>query len=275
MAPGRRGAKGLERSVKIATPLDRDSPEPLHRQLAAALEHAIRSGALAPGDRLESESELAARYGVSRITLRQAVGTLVDRQLLVRRQGKGTFVTTPTVRHDLKRLHGLLGSLFSQADGASTQLMRYELRRPASDVAAALGLAPRGKALLLERRYLIHDTPVAFTQAWLAAAVAAVPRMKAELLSTEDMIREAGLRIAATEVSIRADTAGARIGRLLKVSAQAPVLVFGRHAHAIDGRAKEVGRIWFRADRYQFVCSTTGSTSSADLFDIQDVSEKA
>jgi GntR family transcriptional regulator len=260
--------------LNLAMPLDRDSPEPLHRQLAAALEHAIRSGALAPGHRLDSEGELAARFGVSRITLRQAVGALVERQLLVRRQGKGTFVTAPTVRHDLKRLHGLLGSLFSQAEGASAQLLRYELRRPAGDVAAALGLGRRGKALLLERRYLIQETPVALTQAWLAAEVAVVPRMKAELLSTEDMIRAAGLRIASTEVSIRADAAGARIGRLLKIPAQAPVLVFGRHARGPDGRAQELGRVWFRSDRYQFVCSAAGSVPAADLFGIQHVAEK-
>jgi GntR family transcriptional regulator len=255
-------------------PLDRDSPEPLHRQLAAALEHAIRSGVLAPGHRLESESELAARYGVSRITLRQAVGALVDRQLLVRRQGKGTFVTAPAVRHDLKRLHGLLGSLFSQAQGASAQLMRYELRRPASDVAAALGLPSRGKAVLLERLYLIDGTPVALTQAWLAAEVAALPRMKAELLSTEDMMREAGLRITATEVSIRAEAAGKRVGRILELSAHAPVLVFGRRALDGDGAVKELGRVWFRSDRYQFICSAAGPTASAGLFDIQHVTEK-
>ncbi len=264
----------MERRVKPAMPLDRDSPEPLHRQLAAALEQAIRSGVLASGHRLESESELAARYGVSRITLRQAVGALVDRQLLVRRQGKGTFVTAPTVRHDLKHLHGLLGSLFSQAQGASAQLMHYELRRPASDVAAALGLAPRGKALLLERLYLIDGAPVALTQAWLAAEVAALPRMKAELLSTEDMMREAGLRIAATEVSIRADTAGKRVGGLLRISAHAPVLVFGRRALDRDDAVKELGRVWFRSDRYQFICSAAGPAASAGLFDIRHVTEK-
>ena len=67
--------------------------------------------------------------------------SLVNKQLLVRKQGKGTFVTVPAVRHDLRRLHGLLGSLFSQAEGASARLLHYEMRVPPADVAEALGLA--------------------------------------------------------------------------------------------------------------------------------------
>jgi GntR family transcriptional regulator len=273
MTPDRPPAK--RNAVAAKTPsLKRDSPEPLHRQLAALLEDAIRSGGLKPGDRLDSESMLTARYGVSRITLRQAVGALVDKQILVRKQGKGTFVTAPAVRHDLRKLHGLLGSLFAQAEGASTRLLRYELRRPTRAIARELGLSLRGKALLLERLYLIDGAPVALTEAWLVPGVAALPRLKAELTSTEDMMRETGIRIVSTRVSIRAEAAGARVGRQLKISAQAPVLVFGRRALGADGNAKEVGRMWFCSERYQFVCASDGA-APANLFDIQDLAERA
>src|SRR5688572_11241600 len=131
--------------------LSRSSPEPLYRQLAGHLEQEIRSGRLKPGDRLEPESSLAGRFRVSRITLRQAVADLVRKELVVRKQGKGTFVTGPAVQHDLRRTHGLLGSLFSQADGASARLLRYELRAPPADIAALLGLAAREAALRLDR----------------------------------------------------------------------------------------------------------------------------
>jgi GntR family transcriptional regulator len=272
MTPERPPAK--RNAVATKTPsLKRVSPEPLHRQLAVLLEDAIRSGALRPGDRLDSESVLTARYGVSRITLRQAVGALVDKQILVRKQGKGTFVTAPAVRHDLKNLHGLLGSLFAQADGASARLLRYELRRPPLAIAAELGLRGAAKAVLLERLYLIDGAPVALTEAWLVPEVAVLPRLKAELTSTENMMREVGIRIISTEVSIRAEAAGGR-ARELRVGAKAPVLVFGRRALGADGMAKELGRMWFCSDRYQFVCASEGA-APANLFDIQDLSEKA
>ncbi len=264
------GARKSQSSVVLS----RSSPEPLYRQLASHLEGIIRSGALKPGDRLDSEGALAERYGVSRITIRQAVQALVQKQIVVRKQGKGTFVTTPTVRHDLKRLHGLLGSLFSQAEGASARLLHYELRIPPADIAESLALKPQTKALSLERLYLIDNKPVALTQAWLDPAVAELPRMKAELISTEDMMRAVGVHIASTQVAIRAETAGARVGRLLKIAPRASVLGLRRKAFGADGAAKEIGRVWFCSDSYQFVCSTQSTDPTGSLFDIRNVGER-
>jgi GntR family transcriptional regulator len=255
--------------------LSRSSPEPLYRQLAGVLESAIRGGGLKPGDRLDSETVLTARYGVSRITLRQAVEALVRKQILVRKQGKGTFVTAPAVRHDLKRLHGMLGSLFSQADGASARLLRYELRVPPAEIAEALGTRPRERALSLERLYLIDGKPVAFTEVWLIPDVAALPRAKAELISTEDMMRAVGIRIASTQVSVRAEAAGASVGQLLKLSPRAPVLGLRRKAFSADGAAMEVGCVWFCSDRYELFCSTQSAAVSESLFDIRNVAERA
>ena len=122
--------------------LTRSSPEPLYRQLAQHLESAI-GRKLTPGDRLDSEGQLADRFGVSRITVRQAIEELARKQLVVRKQGKGTFVTKPAVKHDLRRLHGLLASLFAQSDAASTELLRYELATPPPNIVQALNLNAR------------------------------------------------------------------------------------------------------------------------------------
>src|SRR3954469_9538928 len=135
------------RANPSSTALSRSSPEPLHRQLAELLANTIRSRAFKPGERLPLESGLAQRYGVSRITLRQAVGALVHQKLVVRRQGKGTFVTAPSVRHDLKRLHRLFGSLLSQAERASARILRFELRRPPADIAELLQLSAGADAV--------------------------------------------------------------------------------------------------------------------------------
>ena len=263
----------MTRRANRAAALNRSSPEPLHRQLATLLESVIRSGVLNTGDRLPSEAALMKRYGVSRITLRQAVGALVDKQILLRKQGKGTFVTGPTVRHDLKRLHGLLGSLFSQAEGATARLLRYQLERPPSDIATQFRLPAGAKALAISRLYLIDDRPVAVTDSWLAPEVAAVPRVKAELISTEDMLASVGIRIGSTQVAIRAVAAGARLGRLLKTSPRAPVLEFDRKVFGSDGAAKQIGYIWFCSDRYQLVSSTNGSGAMEGLFDLHNVWE--
>lgn len=255
--------------------LSRSSPEPLYRQLSDSLERSIRIGRLKPGDRLDSEGVLAQRFAVSRITLRQAVDALVRKQLLVRKQGKGTFVTAPSVKHDLRRLHGLLGSLFAQSDTASTRLLRYEPAIPPANIAELLNLSRGRKALALDRLYLIAGKPVAFGQSWLAPEVAALPRVKAELISTEDMMREAGIRVAASQVAIRAEAAGTNVGKLLKISTRAPVLVLHRTTTDESGAVKETIRVWFRSDSYELICSTQESGPMQSLFDIRNVAERA
>ena len=253
--------------------LSRSSPEPLYRQLASHLENEIRSGRLTPGDRLESEGFLTHRFRVSRITLRQAVTELVRKQLVVRKQGKGTFVTAPAVRHDLRRSHGLLGSLFSQAPGASARLLRFEMLVPPAETAATLGLGPERSTLRLDRLYLIGGRPVALAQAWLAPEVGTLACATAKLMSTEDMMRQVGLVIASSEVTMRAETAGSIVGRALNISPRAPVLVLRRRTLGDDGAVKEVGQVWFCSDTYEFVCSTGRPVGAEGLFDIRNVAE--
>ena len=255
--------------MTAAETLSRSSPEPLYRQLAGRLEAAIAGGRLKPGDRLDSEGTLSERFAVSRITVRQAIEELTRKQLVVRKQGKGTFVTQPAVKHDLKRLHGLLGSLFAQSDAASAELLRYELATPPPNIAQLLGLRRAQAALGLDRLYLIGGRPVAFAQGWLAPEVAALPRAKADLISTEDMMRAVGIRIVTSQVSLRAEAAGTTVGRLLGLPARAPVLVLRRNAIGADGLAKEVSRVWFCSDAYELVC--TERPASENVFDIRNV----
>jgi GntR family transcriptional regulator len=252
--------------------LNRSSPDPLYRQLADHFESEISSGRLKPGDRLESEGLLIYRFQVSRITVRQAVAELVRKQLLVRKQGKGTFVTAPAVRHDLRRSHGLLGSLFAQADGASARLLRYELRFPPAEIMALLNTMVNQPALALDRLYLIGGKPVALAQAWLAPEVGALSRTTAKLMSTEDMMHQVGIVIASSQVTMRAALPGASVAKVLKISPRAPVLILRRKTVGDDGVIKEVGTVWFCSDGYEFVCSTGNPNRMESLFDIRNVS---
>jgi GntR family transcriptional regulator len=248
-----------------------DDADTIYRQLAGHLENEIRSGMLKPGDQLESEALLTQRFQVSRITLRQAVAELVRKQLLVRKQGKGTFVTAPAVRHDLRCSHGLLGSLFSQAQGASARLLRYELQVPPADIAALVGLRQDRPALRLDRLYVIGGRPVASAQAWLFTEVGMLARTTAKLMSTEDMMRQVGIVIASSEVTMRAEAAGAAVGRALNIFPRAPVLVLRCRARGDDNVIKEAGCVWFCSDAYEFVCSTGRLARTEGPFDIRNV----
>jgi DNA-binding GntR family transcriptional regulator len=75
--------------------INKNSPVPLYHQLALVLEGAIRTGALAPGTRVDGELELAARLRIARVTVRRAMQHLVDAGLVIRTTGVGTYVTSP------------------------------------------------------------------------------------------------------------------------------------------------------------------------------------
>ena len=103
--------------------------------------------------------------------------------------------------------------------------------------------------------------------------VAALPRAKADLISTEDMMRAAGIRIVTSQVSIRAEAAGTTVGRLLKLPARTPVLVLRRKAIGADGSVKEVEPrlVLLRRLRARL---HDGSPAAENFFDIRNVEER-
>ncbi len=107
--------------------LERNSPVPLYYQLAQSLEHAINTGALAPGDRLENELSLTSRLGLSRPTARQAIQELVKKGLLVRKRGVGTQVVRSQFRRD-ERLSSLNEDLAKAGKRPTTTLLTFHRR---------------------------------------------------------------------------------------------------------------------------------------------------
>ena len=105
---------------KVKTPplgktgLDGASPDPLYQQLADRLVQAITNGTLVAGQQVPSESELTETYGISRVTVRQALQLLVKSGQLVAKRGKGTFVARTTLQQDLSSLQGFHEALKSQ-----------------------------------------------------------------------------------------------------------------------------------------------------------------
>ena len=135
---------------------------PLYRVVKRALLQAIESGRYPAGGALPSETELAAAFGVSIGTLRHATDDLVAEHILVRRQGKGTFVAVHNAdRFMFQFFHVERGDGFRQAP--QVELVAYERVRMEEEPALALGLKPGEPAvqidnrLLLQGRAVIHD----------------------------------------------------------------------------------------------------------------------
>src|SRR5215203_6043630 len=106
--------------------LERNSPVPLYYQLAQSIEHAINTGALAPGDRLENELSLTSRLGLSRPTARQAIQELVKKGLLVRKRGVGTQVVRSQFRRN-EALSSLNDDIAKAGKVPGTVLLDYSV----------------------------------------------------------------------------------------------------------------------------------------------------
>ena len=132
---------------------------PLYRAVKRALLKSIELGKVAPGDALPSEAELASQFGVSVGTLRKAVDGLVAEHILVRRQGRGTFVATHTSDRFLFQFFHV-----ERSDGLreapDVELVSFERGRMDEEAATALHLKPGEPALQIENRLRLQGRPV-------------------------------------------------------------------------------------------------------------------
>jgi GntR family transcriptional regulator len=213
--------------------LDRGSPVPLYYQLAQAMQHAIEAGDLAPRVPLGNEVDLAHELGISRPTVRRALGYLVARGLLVRRRGIGTVVVPTSIRRSI----GL------------TSL--YDVAAP-PDVAATLGLEPGARVIHVRRLRMVDGEPLAIMENHLPAGLVRLDRAELEATGLYRLLRAAGVeaRIASQTIGARQATVDEAV--LLDIEPGAPVLQLRRVSYDESGRATEYAWHAYAAERHSF-----------------------
>ena len=224
-----------------ATPLF----QPLYRQIAELITKSLDGGEWQPGQAIPSELELAARFKVSQGTVRKAVDELAAANLLVRRQGKGTFVATHAEEHTQFRFLRL-----APDDGSAERLSRKFLdckrMRPSAEVAQALDI-PSSQAVLQVRRLLyFRGAPVVLDDLWLPLAL--FKGLTEQVLTAYEgplyglFEKEFGVRMIRAEEQIRAVAADAESAPLLQVAAGAPLLSVSRVSFTYGDRPVELRR---------------------------------
>lgn len=229
--------------------IERDSPTPLHLQIARQLERAIDRGMVPAGSRLDNEVELADQLSVSRPTLRKAIETLVRQGLLVRRRGLGTMVVARPVRRP-SALTGLYDELAAAGRTPTTQVLEIR-RQPASPaVASVLGMAPHAPVTVVERVRCADGLPVALMRNYLPPALVSVDRAVLTEHGLYQLLRRQGLtpHLADQEVSARA--ASQREARLVGVPRGSTVLTVRQTTYDSAGRAVDHGAHCYVPGRY-------------------------
>jgi GntR family transcriptional regulator len=238
------------------TPLpsaDADSPapsggpafSPLYQQIKALLVRGLQSGEWKPGEAIPSELELAGRFRVSQGTVRKAIDELATENLLVRRQGKGTFVATHAEEQIQYRFLRLMPDA-GPATGMARHFLDCRRMRAPAEVARALGLKAGETALMVRRTLWRDQRPVVLDEIWLPAHL--FKGLTAERLAQYAgpmyglFETEFGVRMIRAEEKIRAVAADETTAELLQVAAGTPLLSVERLSHTYGDEPVELRR---------------------------------
>ncbi|MEU8791453.1 GntR family transcriptional regulator [Streptomyces sp. NPDC048643] len=237
--------------MSLQLSVDRSSPVPLYFQLSQQLEAAIEHGALTPGSLLGNEIDLAGRLGLSRPTVRQAIQSLVDKGLLVRRRGVGTQVVHSQVKRPLE-LSSLYDDLESAGQRPATQVVVNTVEPASTAVAAALGVTETSDVHRVERLRLAHGEPMAYLCNYLPPGLLELDGDRMEATGLYRLMRTAGITLHSARQSVGARAATEEEGERLGEPAGSPLLTMQRTTFDDTGRAVEFGTHIYRASRYSF-----------------------
>ena len=238
----------------MTTQLYRESPNPLYTQLRDWLMHEIASGNFLPDQRLPSERELAVRFIVSRMTVRQALLDLAREGVVYTRTGKGTYVSEPKINQRLQALSGFSQDVSARGGTPSSRVLEFKVNPPAPDVAAALRLAPEKQIIVLSRLRLADGVPLALETSYLPFD--RFPNLFNHDFSFESLYSvledEYGCVLTQAEQTIEAALANKHESDLLILPSPAAIFKMERLTKTSDGLPVEFVISAYRGDRYKF-----------------------
>jgi GntR family transcriptional regulator len=238
---------------------------PLYHQVAGVLRQRIEDGVYPVGGKLLSEDELAAEFEVSRATIRQAVGELVMEKLVVRRQGRGTFVEARDSGVLQQRFRGSLGDLINESHRAKTRNVDVTHDAPIPvHIAEALQLeSPTGT--IVKRTRMMDGQPFALTITYmpsdLGREITPAGLRKRALM---ELLMDGGISLSSASQSIRAQLADLDVCSQIDCELGAAVLFVERIVHDTAGRPVEYVRSWYRGDRYEYAVTLDLAQDSDD-----------
>ena len=228
---------------------------PLYRQIKDLLIRSLEAGEWGPGDAIPSEGELASRFNVSQGTVRKAIDEMASENLLVRRQGKGTFVATHDDPRSFYRFLRLVPDDGSAAHAVSVPLS-CEAGMANPEVAAVLGIRAGDPVIHVERILRFDGEAVVFDRIDLVGDLFA--GLSLESLSGGERSlyslfeSDYGVRMINAQERLRAVAADERSAGLLGVAPGAPLLLVERIAYTYGNKPVEWRRGLYCTHRHHY-----------------------
>jgi GntR family transcriptional regulator len=238
---------------------------PRYHRIAEELRERIQSGELAAGARLTNQRQMARDFGVTLMTLRQALGVLEREKLIRRQHGLGTFVAAPSIDYDILHHRRFAGDLLAHGEPLTTRVLSSRFVHADRRVSGALGLTTRARVFQFERLRLVDRHPVSLQRSYLAQALGE-ELIKADLAAIS--LRQAleyklGLVIKRARESVSAVRLGQGEARELGCLPGVPAFESERVSYASDGRPIVFDRVFIPGDRFRITRELTYEGASA------------
>ena len=242
--------------MSMPNPLIRENIASLYEQIAAQLRAEIQQGRFEPTGKLPSEAALCERFGVSRVTVRLALGRLEEEGAVERKQGKGTYAAGKQLRHGLDHLRSFHESLLLQGLKAEMRLLSREVVAAPDDM-NEMG-DEHGRCLRLQRLHLVDGAPLAVGRSYLPARLGALSWERIEKQPAYALLQElTGQAVARADLAIKVGQADAALAQALEVEQGAPLLLMERTSYFADGTCCDRSQFYIRPERYEFVIRTS------------------
>ena len=244
--------------------INKDAPTPIYLQIAESIGSLLASGALPPGYVLPPERVLCEQFGISRMTLRQAMSLLDREGLIDSRRGIGTVVRNSRLRKQQQELRSFSEEIRERGGRPESRLISLGLATPAATVREFFGLRDDQKIYEIQRVRLNDGEPLALELARIPERLCpGLERFDLTKTSLYRVLEESyGLTLESCSEEISAEIPNSEYRKLLSVPAGTAVLVVNRRTYARDGRPVEFTRSVFRGDRYSALVHSVRKTNS-------------
>ena len=241
---------GLQKAV---TPINRDSPVPLHHQVRNYLLGCIERGDLQPGHKLLQEREYAARFGISLAPVRQAILDLVKEGYLYRVPGRGTFVREQKVEEKISILSSFTESMRAKGLNAVLRVIELRVGKAPAAIRAMIG-AEDQQFVFLQRVALVEGEAIALLSSYLPARL--VPGLENRDLNGQSLYKTLEERydivLARAESTIEVVRCRGTQSTILGIPQGTPLLQVEGKTYDVTDQFVEFAQVLYRADRFRF-----------------------
>lgn len=232
---------------------------PLYVQLKELIKEKIEKGEWKINDKIPSERDLEKDYDVSRMTVRKAIIELVNEDILIRKQGKGTFVKELRIEQDLVKLKSFTQEMRLRGLNPSTRVIDAVEILPDIDVRNKLKLNLGENAFVLKRLRLANDEPMAYEVSYLAEKFCSgLFNRNLNQSLYQVLTKEFNIQLNYAMQSLEAGIASIKEAELLNIAENDPILILERLT--IDGQERpiEFVKSIYRGDKFKFLVRLIG-----------------